>query len=371
MSNHEYLFPRRQTRRDFLQLAGAAAMACAAGPNLLAADERPPVKFGSGRFTYTLDETWGQLPEGMKYGFGCAVVVDSQDRVYVTSRSVSPCVAVFDRDGKLLETWSKDFADKVGYSTDDVAATAHGLYWSKEPEGEFFYFTENKFPVKKGEPPESAASNAGRRVYKTDLQGKILYQIGNVDKESSTAGKFDFVSPTDVAVSANGDIYVVDGYGSQLLHRFDKNFKLIKTIGGPGTEHGKFKTCHGVWISTLKAEPELYIADRANGRIEIYLARHGIQADASRIPHALLLLSARWPSLHSRTRISGKHFGCRRQGCRPTGRWFGREAAGGERATRPDKFATPHALTVDSRGDLYVVEWLPFGRPRKFRWTPA
>ena len=45
---------------------------------------------------------------------------------------------------------------------------------------------------------ESAASNAGRRVYKTDLQGKILYQIGNVDQETSTAAKFDFVSPTDV-----------------------------------------------------------------------------------------------------------------------------------------------------------------------------
>ena len=37
----------------------------------------------------------------------------------------------------------------------------------------------------------------------------------------------------------------------------------------------------------------------------------------------------------------------------------------------PDKFATPHALTVDSRGDFYVVEWVPYGRVRKFRHTPA
>jgi len=33
--------------------------------------------------------------------------------------------------------------------------------------------------------------------------------------------------------------------------------------------------------------------------------------------------------------------------------------------------STPHALTVDSRGDLYVIEWVPFGRPRKFKHTPA
>ena len=38
--------------------------------------------------------------------------------------------------------------------------------------------------------------------------------------------------------------------------------------------------------------------------------------------------------------------------------------------TNPSLFATPHALTVDSHGDLYVVEWVDFGRPRKFKHTP-
>jgi hypothetical protein len=28
-------------------------------------------------------------------------------------------------------------------------------------------------------------------------------------------------------------------------------------------------------------------------------------------------------------------------------------------------------LTVDSRGDLYVIEWLDYGRPRKFKHTPG
>jgi hypothetical protein len=37
---------------------------------------------------------------------------------------------------------------------------------------------------------------------------------------------------------------------------------------------------------------------------------------------------------------------------------------------RPELFAAPHALTVDSKGDLYVVEWLPYARVRKFRHTP-
>src|SRR5262249_33941989 len=225
--------------------------------------KKAPVTVGAGKWTYTLDEDWGKLPAGMKYGFGCALVVDSQDRVFVTSRSANPCVAIFAKDGKLLETWSKDFADGVGFKPEQVAATAHGLYWNKEGKDEFLYWTENVSGPKEG-------PKIGARVYKTDLKGKVLYTIGNVGKESATAQKFNFTNPTDLAVAANGDIYVVDGYGSQLLHRFDKNFKLIKTIGGPGKDHGKFNICHGIWVRTLGKEPEIYVADRVNDRLEVY-----------------------------------------------------------------------------------------------------
>src|SRR5437868_3626547 len=118
MSSGEYLFPERRTRRDFLWTAGAAGVAAAglagAGRHASAAEDRKlPVKIGTGHFTYTLDEAWGRLPAGMRYGFGCAIVVDGQDRVIVTSRSASPCVAIFDKDGKLVETWSKEFAEGV------------------------------------------------------------------------------------------------------------------------------------------------------------------------------------------------------------------------------------------------------------------
>jgi hypothetical protein len=91
-----------------------------------------------------------------------------------------------------------------------------------------------------------------------------------VENESATAQKLDLTNPTDVAVAPNGDIYIVDGYGSQKVHRFSKDFKKLKTIGGPGKSAGLFNTCHGVWVNTLKKEPEVYIADRANQRLEVY-----------------------------------------------------------------------------------------------------
>src|SRR6184192_943915 len=100
MQTNDYLFPSRLNRRDFLKL-GSAAVAGLSLPLASHADEKKePVRLGNGTHTYELVEHWGELPTGMKYGFGCGVVVDSQDRVYVTSRSTSPCVAVFDRDGK-------------------------------------------------------------------------------------------------------------------------------------------------------------------------------------------------------------------------------------------------------------------------------
>src|SRR3954447_3410634 len=157
MKTSDYLFPHRLTRRDFLKMTGAAAAGLAA-PAISTAADSEPVRIGSGEHTYEAVPDWGKLLAGMKYGFGCGVIVDSKDRVYVTSRSTNPCVAVFERDGKLLETWSNDFADKVGYSVDQVKDTAHCLYWSKEGNEEFIYFTENASTNKEG-------PKLGKRVY--------------------------------------------------------------------------------------------------------------------------------------------------------------------------------------------------------------
>src|SRR5690349_16326357 len=110
MHTNSYLFPNRLSRRDFLQ-ATTAAVAGLALPSVAGAQDAP-ARIGSGSNTYELDPNWGKLPSGMKYGFGCGIVVDGKDRVFVTSRSKNPAVAIFDRDGKLLETWSQDFADK-------------------------------------------------------------------------------------------------------------------------------------------------------------------------------------------------------------------------------------------------------------------
>ena len=363
----DYLFPRRFTRRDFLKVGAAAALAA---PRLSIGQAAAPAKIGAGPWTYTLDENWGKLPEGMTFGLGCGIVVDSKDRVYVTSRSTNPCVAIFGTDGKLVETWRKDFGN--GYDPEQVKATAHCIYWSKEGGNEYLYFTENV-----GGPNKEL----GKRVYKTDLKGKVLYTIGNVEKEDSTHQKFTWTNPTDVAVAPNGDIYIVDGYGSQIVSRFDKNWKHLKTIGGRAEKdapkgkdapHGTFNTCHGVWVNTLKAAPEVYIADRANGRYEVFDLdlnyKRTIAGDFVRNPCCFYQAKDHLfiPDLGSLVAIIDKDDQCvARLG---DGKGLKKEEF---ETGHKDKFALPHALTVDSKGNLYVLEWLPYGRVRKFTHTPA
>jgi peptidylamidoglycolate lyase len=353
----EYLFNRRQ----FFAAAGATTAGLLLADASRAAD---PVKIGSGQATYTLDPDWGKLPERMQYGLGCAVVVDSKDRVYVTSRSNDGAVVIFDRDGKIVERWTKDLKEKIGYDQQQYVATAHGLYWSKEGDQEFLYWTENVAGAKD--------KRIGARVYKTDLAGKILFQIGNVEKETDTAKKFDFTNPTDVAVAANGDIYVVDGYGSQLVHRFDKNFKLIKTAGGRGKENGKFNTCHGVWVSTLNKEPEIYIADRHNDRVQVFSPELEFKRIVGSVRNPCCFyqhggqlvipdLGARLTILDANDKVVAQL-------------GDGLELRNKKEdivAKHPEAFAFPHALALDSKGDIYVVEWVSTGRVRKFKHTPA
>ena len=366
MHTNEYLFPHRLTRRDFVKTGVLAAAGLSLTGPAGAQEKKAPIRLGNGKWTYTLDENWGKLPDGMKYGYGCGIVADSQDRIYVTSRSSNPCVAVFNPDGKLLETWSNDFAQKIGYTPQQVVDSAHGIFWSKEKDGEYFYFTENA--GKNGQDPKF-----GRRVYKTDLKGKILFVIGNVEQEGTTSQKFDWTNPTDVTVAANGDIYVVDGYGSQRVTRFDKHFKEIKTMGKKGTGKGEFNTCHGVWINTLRGEEEVYIADRHNGRIQVFdlelnfkrFVQGNVRMPCCFYQHAGHLYI---PDLGSAVTIldaddqAVAHLG--------DGKAWDGKIDRPDNQTNPALFATPHALCVDSSGSFYVVEWLPFGRPRKFKPTP-
>jgi hypothetical protein len=80
--------------------------------------------------------------------------------------------------------------------------------------------------------------------------------------------------PTSIAVDekrhgGGGDVWVADGYGQSLVHRFGVDGRLLATIDGADGA-GRFAGPHGVWIDRRRAEPELLVADRTNHRVQVF-----------------------------------------------------------------------------------------------------
>lgn len=302
------------------------------------------IKVGYGSHTYELEEGWGKLPKGIQFGYTHGVVVDSQDRVYVHNQS-KDAVVVFDRDGRFLTSWGVEFKDG-----------AHGMFLSKANGNEYLYLSDYARHV----------------VVKSTLDGKVVMTLGlpDIPEVYDSPEKY---KPTECTVAPNGDIYVCDGYGQSWVHQYSPGGKRIRSWGGAGREPGKMICPHGIRIDTRGNEPVLYVADRGNSRIQIFSLEgihRGFVTYDMRMPCCFYQFEDEVyiPDLHARITILDKnndlveHIGDRPGVWRTKG-WP--NIPHSERV--PGKFSSPHNCCVDSRGDLYVVEWISDGRLTKLR----
>jgi DNA-binding beta-propeller fold protein YncE len=202
-------------------------------------------QLGSGKYSYELISDFLKLPNGEKFGLVSRVATDSQDRVYVFQRK-DPPVVVFDREGKYLGAWGS------GEVTDP-----HGL----KIVDDVIYTTDRSDSVAKS----------------FTLDGKVLLTLGTPGEHSDTgctgspwlalraAGPFNH--PTEMMAHPNGDIYVTDGYRNARVHRFTRDGRLLNSWGAPGKAEGEFHLPHSIAIDP---DGTLYVADRANKRIQIF-----------------------------------------------------------------------------------------------------
>jgi DNA-binding beta-propeller fold protein YncE len=197
------------------------------------------------QYTYDLIPDFLKLPAGEKFGMVSRVATDSRDRVYVFQRK-DPPVVVFDRDGNYLGAWG----------TGEVK-DPHGL----KIVDDIVYTTDRSGSVAKS----------------FTLDGEPLLELGQRDVHSDTgcvgapwlaeraAGPFNH--PTEMIAHPNGDIYVTDGYRNARVHRFTRDGRLVTSWGAPGKGQGEFHLPHSIAIDP---EGKLYVADRANKRIQIF-----------------------------------------------------------------------------------------------------
>ncbi|MEO7653423.1 MAG: hypothetical protein ABIZ80_23435 [Bryobacteraceae bacterium] len=310
---------------------------------------------GEGSHKYEVTHDWGELPASIQYGNTHGVCEDSQGNIYVhhTVNDASEShdtMVVFDSKGKFVRSWGKEF--KGG---------AHGLHINKEGSEEYLYLCD---------------TNRGLMV-KTTLKGEEVFTLG-YPKESAAYkpgpdGAPAKYSPTNLAVAANGDIYIGDGYGSSFINQYDKKGAFIRSFGGGKTAAaGDLNVPHGIVIDNRAKEPMLLVADRSNERLQYFTLDGKHHSFVSGVHHPChfdqfkngdLLI----PDLESRVTLMDKS--------NRVILHLGEDTRGNSRELRtktrdqftPGKFVCPHGACFDHNGNIFVVEWVTAGRVSKLK----
>jgi DNA-binding beta-propeller fold protein YncE len=282
---------------------------------------------------------WGTLAENAPIGpTHGGVAVDQSGNVYVTTDSPDG-IRVYNADGKLLKNIAKEFSG------------SHSLMVRAENGEEFLY----------------GAHLRAARVFKMKLDGTPVLTFGFPAEANIYGPKGEGYKPTSVTVGPDGAIFVADGYGKSVIHKFDATGKYIKTFGSKGKTDGKFETCHGITLDTRFEKPLLLVCDRANRRLQhfdlegnfVAVVKTGLRLPCAASIQGDLVAIA---ELEGRVVILDK-----------TGKEvsiLGDNPVVGQRANyrvAPDAwrsgiFTAPHGLSWDLKGNLIVQDWNNTGR---------
>jgi hypothetical protein len=325
---------------------------------------------GSGGNTYQWIDDWAKIPEtqSAKAGWAHPGIVVTESGDVISYHQGDPRVLVFDKDGELKSSWESGLTE------------AHGMTLVKEDGSEYLWIADNgsKRDFQYGyDYPPGAESKSGQ-VVKTTLDGHRLMSLERPDIPVYQSTRY---APTTVAVNeerfgGNGDIWVGDGYGASYVHRFDKDGTYLSSINGEEGA-GHFNCPHGIFIDRRKSEPELYIADRANARIQVYDLegnfKRAFGTDFLTTPSAFVSYGDQLIVAELRARLAVldmndnlvTYLGDNLQVCDVNGWPNNRDEQGKVIPTRlleTGKFNSPHGMAVDANGNLYIAEWLVGGR---------
>ena len=307
---------------------------------------------GNGDYQYVAVPDWPRLPEDWSFVEATSVATDGAGRILVFNRGTHPLI-IFDSSGKVIDNWGEGrFVRPHG-----ITLTDEGYVWLTD--------------------------DSDHTVQKYSLDGQRLLTLGRHGQASDTGAEgidyrtirrsgppFNF--PTNVAVAANGELYVADGYGNARIHRFAPDGQLIMSWGEPGSGAGQFHVPHGIAID---ASGVVYVADRENSRLQRFDANGRfidqwtdiarpcqVFIDASGIVYVAELgyRAGMWPgTVAPQADATGGRVSIFDDRGALLARW-----GGGANPCAIDDFFAPHDITVDLHGNIYVAEvtWSAGGR---------
>jgi hypothetical protein len=191
----------------------------------------PKINLATG---YEVVPDWPKKPEHIAWRYMTGVAVDAEDRIW-TFNATDPPVQVYDREGNLLDSWGSGEFKAPHFIRID-------------PEGNVWTADYRRHIVRKHTP-----------------EGKLLLTLGTPDMPGGDEDHLNM--PTDMAITASGEIFVTDGYGNNRIVHFDKEGKFIKSWGGLGIGPGMLSQPHSIAIDS---QGLLYVAERNNCRIQVF-----------------------------------------------------------------------------------------------------
>jgi hypothetical protein len=333
-----------------------------------------PVTVSAGDLNYEWIDGWARIPRdaGLETAWPHHGIAALPSGEIVTMHPSKTALLLFETDGTLHRSVDTDMAD------------AHGITVVREGDAAYLWVADAAMMQAKELGYEPPATSKGSSVAKLALSGRVLTRLPKPELAVYGQGEY---RPTCVAVNetrngGNGDIWVSDGYGESYVHRFDASGRYVRSLSGEEGA-GRFKGPHAVFIDRRRGDPELYVADRNNGRIQVYdlegRFKRVVGADFLSRPtwfavdgDRLLVLEFRPPRLtvlDSADRLIGY---LAENPEAPTREGWPNQLSGEgapERTTalEPGKLNSPHSLALDREGNIYITEWLIGGRIIKLK----
>ena len=216
----------------------------------------------------------------------------------------------------------------------------------------------------------TTANNDAEGIKFNAKTGDIVMKLG-FPKESKL--NLTTFNPTAITVTANGDIFLSNGYASNHIFKYDKTGKYLMHFGQKGNGMEQFNTAHGMTLDTRYDPPRLLICDRNHrpkGRLVHYSLEGkflgevvtglgmptsvSVQGDFVSVPdlHGRVVVLDKTNTIiavlgHNPDRRRGSSFGIKQD------QWI------------EGYFSGTHGSCWDAEGNLYVQDWNVSGRIMK------